>query len=187
MSGAPAIQFGDEIGGPLGVIPERVWLAFAVFALAALLAWVVVRINAGLLRRAGVPETIEGLHDHLQDLAGDVGEASDLAEALVTYAAPKVQPLLWAIAGQAGRAERRLNEATDALHGGHTENVGHRLEDVSTMALHLNHALSFAWETAEQGESSDMKAGAFAVASNAADYASTRLDFLVYEAHLPID
>ncbi|KPN30408.1 mechanosensitive channel MscS [Halolamina pelagica] len=60
MSGAPAIQFGVEIGGPLGVIPERVWLAFAVFALAALLAWVVVRINAGLLRRAGVPETIEG-------------------------------------------------------------------------------------------------------------------------------
>ncbi|NHX35273.1 MULTISPECIES: mechanosensitive ion channel domain-containing protein [Halolamina] len=60
MAGPSAIQFGFEIGGSLGAIPERVWLAFAVFVLAAVLAWLVVRVNAGLLRRAGLPETIEG-------------------------------------------------------------------------------------------------------------------------------
>jgi len=60
MSGPSALQVGFEIGGPLGVIPERVWLAFAVFVLAALFAWLVVRVNAGLLRRAGLPESIEG-------------------------------------------------------------------------------------------------------------------------------
>ncbi|QKY21758.1 mechanosensitive ion channel [Halolamina sp. CBA1230] len=55
-----AFQPGFEIGGPLGAIPERVWLALGVFVLALVLAWLVVRVNAGLLRRAGLPETIEG-------------------------------------------------------------------------------------------------------------------------------
>jgi len=55
------------------------------------------------------------------------------------------------------------------------------------MAFYLKQALRFAWDTAERGESSEMETGAFAVASNAADYTSERLDFLVYEADLPID
>jgi small-conductance mechanosensitive channel len=55
-----ALQPGFEIGGPLGAVPERVWLALAVFVLAVVLAWLVVKVNAGLLRRAGLPETIEG-------------------------------------------------------------------------------------------------------------------------------
>ncbi|GAB7094292.1 mechanosensitive ion channel [Halolamina litorea] len=55
-----AIQFGFELGGPLGAVPERIWLAFAVFLLSAVLAWAVVKVNAGLLERAGLPESIEG-------------------------------------------------------------------------------------------------------------------------------
>jgi small-conductance mechanosensitive channel len=55
-----ALQPEFEFGGPLGAVPERIWLALAVFVLAVALAWLVVKINAGLLRRAGLPETIEG-------------------------------------------------------------------------------------------------------------------------------
>lgn len=55
-----AIQPGFQLDGPLGAVPERIWLALGVFGLAVLLAWLIVRVNAGLLRRAGLPETIEG-------------------------------------------------------------------------------------------------------------------------------
>jgi len=136
---------------------------------------------------APVLETIEGLHDHPQDLAGDVGEASDLAEALVSYAAPKVQPLLWAIAGQAARAEQRLNEAIDALHAGHTENVGHRLEGVGVMTLHLESVASLALETHERSDGGgEMVSGVLCSAFNAIEYTRKRLDHLVYEADLPL-
>lgn len=55
-----ALQPGFELAGPLGAVPERFWLALGVFLLAVVLGLLVVKINASLLRRAGVPETIEG-------------------------------------------------------------------------------------------------------------------------------
>jgi small-conductance mechanosensitive channel len=60
MAVATAFQPGLEVAGPLGAVPKRIWLALGVFAFALVLAWLVVRVNAGLLRRAGLPETIEG-------------------------------------------------------------------------------------------------------------------------------
>ncbi|AEN04517.1 MscS Mechanosensitive ion channel [halophilic archaeon DL31] len=41
-------------------VPNRIWLALAVFLLAVVLAWGVTKLNARLLRRARLPETIEG-------------------------------------------------------------------------------------------------------------------------------
>jgi len=55
-----AIQPGVDSTGPLDAVPDRIWLAVAVFLLAAVLSWFVTKVNAGLLRRAGLPETIEG-------------------------------------------------------------------------------------------------------------------------------
>ncbi|MBP1986041.1 mechanosensitive ion channel domain-containing protein [Halolamina salifodinae] len=55
-----ALQPGFELAGPLGAVPERFWLALSVFLLAVVLGLLVVKINASLLRRAGLPETIEG-------------------------------------------------------------------------------------------------------------------------------
>jgi hypothetical protein len=137
---------------------------------------------------APVPETVEGLHDHLQQVAGDIGEASDLAEAVITYAPTSVEPLLWAIEGQASRAEKRLNEVTDALHNGHTENVGHRLEDVGTMVLHLESVTQLALNKHSQCEdNTEMVAGVLCNISNAIEYTRKRLDFLVYESDLPLD
>lgn len=54
------IQSGVELSGPLGAVPERIWLALAVFLLASVLALVVTKVTAALLRRAGLPGTIEG-------------------------------------------------------------------------------------------------------------------------------
>lgn len=49
------------VDGPLlGQVPARIWLAVGVFLLAIVLAWVVTRVNAHLLRRARLHETIEG-------------------------------------------------------------------------------------------------------------------------------
>jgi small-conductance mechanosensitive channel len=47
-------------GTLLGLVPTRVWLAIAVFLFAVVLAWIVTRVNAHLLQRARLPETIEG-------------------------------------------------------------------------------------------------------------------------------
>lgn len=55
-----ALQPGIGIDGLLGAISDRTWLALGVFVLAAVLGWLVMKINAGLLRRAGLPGTIEG-------------------------------------------------------------------------------------------------------------------------------
>jgi len=95
--------------------------------------------------------------------------------------------MCWATAGVATRASRRLSELSDVLHQGHTQNVGHRIEDVGTMTLHARGATDLAWETAEQGETSEMHASSFAVASNALDYCRRRLDRLLHEADLPLD
>ncbi|MFC6724212.1 mechanosensitive ion channel domain-containing protein [Halobium palmae] len=51
------LQFGGDV---LREVPPRYWLATAVFALGALLAYLVGLVNRRLLRRAGVPATIEG-------------------------------------------------------------------------------------------------------------------------------
>jgi small-conductance mechanosensitive channel len=51
------LQFGD---GVLGTVPPRYWLAVGVFVLGAMLAYLVGLVNRRLLRRAGVPGTIEG-------------------------------------------------------------------------------------------------------------------------------
>ena len=137
---------------------------------------------------APVPNSTEGLHDHLQQVAGDIGEASDLAKPLIPYAPTRVEPLLWAVTRQAGRAEKRLNEAAEALHKGHTENVGCRLEDVGTMMLHLESVAHLALETHSRCENNtEMVSGTLCSIRNAIDYAQKRLDFLVYEKGLPID
>ena len=47
-------------GTVLDAVPTRIWLALAVFVLAVVLAWVVTRVNAHLLERTRLPETIEG-------------------------------------------------------------------------------------------------------------------------------
>lgn len=47
-------------GTVLDAVPTRIWLALAVFVLAVVLAWIVTRVNAHLLERARLPETIEG-------------------------------------------------------------------------------------------------------------------------------
>lgn len=44
----------------LNAVPDRIWLAFAVLVVGTLLAYFVGAINRRLLRRAGVPEAIEG-------------------------------------------------------------------------------------------------------------------------------
>jgi small-conductance mechanosensitive channel len=47
-------------GTVLARVPARVWLAFGVFLLAVALAWGVAKLNAHLMTRARLPETIEG-------------------------------------------------------------------------------------------------------------------------------
>ncbi|MFC6754154.1 mechanosensitive ion channel family protein [Halorubrum tibetense] len=44
----------------LNAVPDRVWLALAVLVVGTVLAYVVGAVNRRLLRRAGVPEAIEG-------------------------------------------------------------------------------------------------------------------------------
>jgi hypothetical protein len=135
---------------------------------------------------APAPTAVDELEDELGDLSGDLAEIASTLKVLATDTSD--DPLcgfLWALHGLASRGDSRLSEAVDALEGGHTDNVGHRIEDVGAMALHLNNALRLAWETAETGgAASEMRSGAFAVASNAADYVQERLDFLLYEADL---
>ena len=55
-----ALQAGLPIRDPIAAIPDRIWLALGVFVLAAMLGWLVTKVNASLLRRAGLPESIEG-------------------------------------------------------------------------------------------------------------------------------
>jgi len=47
-------------GTLLAQVPNRFWLAVAVFVLAVVLGWVVTQVNSHLLKRARLPETIEG-------------------------------------------------------------------------------------------------------------------------------
>jgi small-conductance mechanosensitive channel len=54
------LQSRVDLEGLLWSVPDRLWLALGVFLLAVVLGLLVVRVNAGLLRRAGLPETIEG-------------------------------------------------------------------------------------------------------------------------------
>jgi len=136
---------------------------------------------------APAPNSIDELESEVGRVGSDLLEASGVLATLAEHRNDSLTPFLWSLSGLAERASNRLNDAADALYGGHTQNVGYRLEDVGTMALHLRHALRLAWETAEQNDVSEMESGAFAVASNAADYTSERLDHLVYEADLPID
>jgi hypothetical protein len=133
------------------------------------------------------PETLEGLAEDVQRISVYLMEAAGILKTLAERHDDKVSPMCWATGGLAKRASRRLSELSDALHQGHTQNVGHRIEDVGTMALHARGATDLAWETAEQGKTTEMQAGSFAVASNALDYCQRRLDHLLYEADLPLD
>jgi hypothetical protein len=135
---------------------------------------------------APAPTAEDELRDELGDLAGNLTEIACTLELLAEgTGTDPLSGFLWGLYGVASRADSRLSEAVDALEGGHTDNVAHRIEDVGAMALHLNNALRLAWETAEAGgAASEMRSGAFAVASNAADYVQERLDFLLYEADL---
>lgn len=135
---------------------------------------------------APAPTSVEELQDELGRLAGDLQEVSGMLTTLSEWATTDaLSAYLWALEGLTDRADTRLMEAADALHEGHTGNVGERIEDVGAMALHANHALKLAWETAETGtDMTEMKSGAFAVASNATDYVQKRLDFLLYESDL---
>ena len=133
------------------------------------------------------PETLEGLAGHVQQISVYLMEAAGILKTIAEGHDDKVSPMCWATGGLATRASRRLSELSDALHQGHTENVGCRIEDVGTMALHAHGTARLAWETAEQGGTSEMYSGSFAVASNALNYCRRRLDHLLYEADLPLD
>lgn len=135
---------------------------------------------------APAPTTIEELEDELGYIAGDLTEIACILELLAERTGnDPLSGFLWGLAGVASRADSRLSEAVDALYNGHTENVGLRIDDGETMALHLNNALHLAWETEEAGgATSEMRSGTFAVASNAADYVQQRLGFLLYESDL---
>jgi len=135
---------------------------------------------------APAPSSTDELSIELGHLATDLLEVSGLLKILAEGTSREaLSSYLWALEGLTDRAHKRLDEASDALYNGHTQSVGERIEDVGAMALHANHALRLAWETAESGTtSSEMRAGAFAVASNAIDYVQERLDFLLYESDL---
>jgi hypothetical protein len=131
---------------------------------------------------APAPTAVDELKDELGDLAGDLTEIACTLKLLAERTdTDPLSGFLWGLYGVASRADSRLSEAVDALHKGHTENVGHRIEDVGAMALHLNNALRLAWETDETGgAASEMRSGTFAIASNAIDYVQERLDVLLY-------
>ncbi len=134
---------------------------------------------------APAPASVGELQGELEDLSADLSEIACMLKLLATRtSANSLCGFLWGLHGLTFRAKSRLSEAADALHEGHTENVGHRIEAVGAMALHVNSALRMAWETDESGSTSDMRAGTFAVASNAIDYVQERLDFLLYESDL---
>jgi hypothetical protein len=134
---------------------------------------------------APAPAAVDELRGELGDLSADLTEIACTLELLAQRTSTDpLSGFLWGLYGVASRADSRLSEAVDALHNGHTENVGHRIEAVGAMALHVNSALHLAWETDESGSTSDMRSGTFAVASNAIDYVQERLDFLLYESDL---
>jgi hypothetical protein len=133
------------------------------------------------------PETLEGLAEHIGRIGGDLLEAASILETLAECHNSRVSAMCWAVAGLAKRSSTRLDELSDALSKGHTENVNHRIEDVGTMALNARWTTDLAWQTTEHGETNEMYTGGFAVASNALDYCRRRLDHLLYEADLPLD
>ncbi len=135
---------------------------------------------------APAPAAVDELRDELEDLSADLAEiACTLKLLAVRTGDDPLSGFLWGLHGLTFRAKSRLSEAADALHNGRTENVGDRIEAVGAMALHVNNALRMAWEADESGgATSEMRAGTFAVASNAIDYVQERLDFLLYESDL---
>jgi len=50
----------DPAAELLGMVPPRFWLAAGVFLLSLVAGWLVGIVNRGILRRAGVPQAIEG-------------------------------------------------------------------------------------------------------------------------------
>ncbi|GAB6877744.1 mechanosensitive ion channel [Halorubrum gandharaense] len=60
FSGLLAAQLGGSPGDLVATIPDRVWLALFVLLLGLVSAWIVGVVNRRLLKRAGVPEAIEG-------------------------------------------------------------------------------------------------------------------------------
>lgn len=85
---------------------------------------------------------------------------------------------LWVLQELTDRARTRLDEASDPLGIGQTENMCEWIEGVGTMALRL------ARDIEEAGETTEMWDEAFAVAFDAITYVQERLDFLLYESDL---
>jgi hypothetical protein len=133
------------------------------------------------------PETLEEFAEETHQLTGYLLEAAGILKRLADVYGSRVSPMCRAVAGLSRRTSTRLDELSDALSEGHTENFGHRIDDVRIMILHAHSATKFAWETAEEERSVEIYAGAFAVASNALDYCRRRLDHLLHEADLPLD
>jgi hypothetical protein len=133
------------------------------------------------------PETLEGFAEETHQLTGYLLEAAGILKKLADVYGSRASPMCRAVAGLSRRTSARLSELSDALSEGHTENVGHRMDDVRIMTLHAHGATKLAWETAEEEKSVEIYAGAFAVASNALDYCRHRLDHLLYEVDPLLD
>lgn len=136
---------------------------------------------------APAPSTIEDLQHELEQLGADLHDASHLAHILFEYQPEKVQGAVSMVEGLARRSYERVQEAADALSSGHTENVGFRMDDVIMPVRQAHGVAQQAWDVRETHEVSEQQSQSFSALTNALHYVYERLEYLVYEADLPID
>jgi len=135
---------------------------------------------------AAVPDSPEGLKGHLRKIGGACSDAEWIGERLVGWLDDPALGVNYVIIDAASRADNRLQELADAVHDGNTDHVGSRIEDLGTMLLWVESLARLQVESV-QDDDPEFLSGAFLAILNAITYAQERLDFLLYEADLPLD